>query len=100
MLTVKHINTDGNEYLVECHRFVRERRNDGFTQFLAYGEKPMPGDYIATWCGDEEQRTSTAPNRQGLYVMNQHGSTVASYHFSQPDFSCGAEQADPEKLAA
>lgn len=100
MFTVKHINIDGNENMVECHQFVRERRSDGFTQFLAYGENPMPNDYIATWCGDEEQRTSSLENRQTIYVMNRYGATVATYHFRQPDFCTTAGPTEPEKLAA
>lgn len=104
MFTVKHIGPDGNESMVECHRFVRERRSDGFTQFLAYPEKPLPGEYIATWCGDESVRygPELPGTYQQIYVMNRFGSTVASYSFGQPDFSrtAGAEQADPEKLAA
>jgi hypothetical protein len=103
MLTIKHIDADGNEGLVECHSFKRERRYDGFIQYMAFGELPLPNDYIATWCGDEEQRVKPDLNRQTLYVMNRHGATVATYYFRQPDFSqvCGDTcQADPESLAA
>lgn len=103
MFTVKHINIDGNENMVECHQFVRERRNDGFTQFLAYPENPMPNEYVATWCGDEDRHTSTLENRQTIYVMNRFGATVATYNFRQPDFSrcAGAAQSgEPESLAA
>lgn len=102
MFTVKHIGPQGDENMIECHQFVRERRNDGFTQFLAYGERPMPGEYIATWCGDEERHTSSLENRQTIYVMNRFGATVATYNFGQPDFNVasGSVGAEPEPLAA
>lgn len=105
MLTIKHIDQNGDENISQCHRFVRERRHDGFTQFLSYGEHPLPGEYIFSWCGDEEQRTDSLVNRQTIYVMNQHGSTVATYHFWQPDFRFGGgvtphHQACPEAVAA
>lgn len=97
MFTVKHIGPQGDENLVQCHQFVRERRSDGFTQFMAYGENPLPSDYIATWCGDEEQRTSSLDNRQTIYVMNRFGATVATYHFKQPEFNVAG---GTESLAA
>lgn len=102
MFTIKHIAADGTEGLVQCNTFARERRDDGFTQFMAYGENPMPGEYIASWCGDEEQRTSDLLNRQTIYVMNRFGATVATYRFNQPDFgACGnAASADLDRLAA
>lgn len=104
MLTIKHIDQHGGETLIQCHRFNRERRSDGFTQYMAFAENPLPNDYIATWCGDEEQRTSSLVNRQTIYVMNQHGTTVATYHFQQPDFGrnsgCTSAQADPDLVAA
>lgn len=96
MLTIKHIDENGMETLVECHQFVREFRKDGYSQFLAYGEKPLPNDYIATWCGDENS-TDKLRNSQTIYVMNRHGATVSIYSFKQPDFG---EQPDPDRLAA
>lgn len=101
MFTVKHINSDGNENMVECHQFVRERRSDGFTQFLAYGENPLPCEYIATWCGDEDARGGLLENQQTIYVMNRFGATVATYRFKQPDFSAPLmAQSDPELAEA
>lgn len=102
MFTIKHIDINGNEGIVECESFVRERRDDGFIQYLAYGANPLPGEYRASWCGDEEQRTSALTNRQTLYVMNRFGATVATYRFTCPDFShCGeAKQAVPAFVTA
>lgn len=101
MFTIKHIAADGNETMFECHQFVRERRSDGFTQFLAYDKNPLPCDYIATWCGDESRSLAgLLENRQTIYVMNRFGATVATYHFAQPDFGGPAAQADPAALAA
>lgn len=99
MLTIKHVAADGTEGLVECHSFTREQRSDGFIQYMAFAERPLPNDYIGTWCGDEERRTSDTFLDQTIYVMNQHGATVATYRFRQPDFSreCGETR---EKLAA
>lgn len=99
MFTVKHIDRNGGEYLVQCHSVVRERRSDGLTQIIAYAENALPGDYITSWCGDEEQRTSSLENRQTIYVMNKYGATVATYHFRQPEFNCVGGTAG-EKAAA
>lgn len=101
MFTIKHIDKRGNEHLVQCHSFRTERRDDGFMQYLAYGENPTPGDddYIATWCGDDNRDRSDL-SWHTLYVMNRFGATVATHSFRDPDFGTGAAHADPELLAA
>jgi len=88
MFTIKHIAADGNEHMVECHRFARERRSEGFTQFMAYPENPVPMEYIASWCGDERVADRLECD-QTIYVMNRFGATVATYRFKQPDLSVG-----------
>src|SRR5688572_4180843 len=81
MFTIKHVDLDGSEFLVECERFVTERRSDGFLQYLAYGPVGTPPEaYIASWCGDD----NVPRDRLGwhtLYVMNRFGATVATHRF-------------------
>jgi hypothetical protein len=98
MFTIKHVNLAGDEFLVEAKQFLRERRSDGFIQYLAFDDNRH--DYIASWCGDEHhERLRGTLDRHVLYVMNRFGSTVATHSFVNPDFSLAC-QADPEKLAA
>lgn len=99
MFTIKHINSEGTEVLVECGRFVRERRSDGFIQYTARHQEPSDfADYVASWCGDEG---GTGIKSDRLYVMNRFGSTVAVHCFNKPDFSeAPLAQADPELVAA
>jgi hypothetical protein len=93
MFTIKHIGPNDTEYLVEARQFLRERRGDGFYQYLAFDI--VSSDYTATWCGDERVHNDLA-GRQILYVMNEAGATVAVHTFKRPDFSkvpCSAETA-------
>lgn len=81
MLTIKHIS-DGREFIFEAEYFVTERRDDGNLQFIAFDAAVE--DYKQTWCA--------APSCDGmpdnhLYVMNRHGKTVGTYHFTRPTFS-------------
>lgn len=100
MFTVKHIKPNGDELMVECDRFVRERRYDGFYQYTAHHKPPCDNyDYIASWCGDEDRERCLGLDRHTIYVMNRFGSTVATHHFVGPDFSTAA-QADPEFVEA
>lgn len=96
MFTIKHIDTRGNEAVIECERFSTERRTDGFMQYLALGAVNEPPDsYIATWCGDDN-RDCCDPSWHTLYVMNRFGSTVATHTFRKPNF----ERNDTAKMAA
>lgn len=91
MLTIKHIGPDGTEIIVECDRFVRERRDDGNTQFTARLDGPPPPEgcvqpYSASWCG-RQLLGGIALDMHTIYVMNRYGKTVETYRFSEPDFS-------------
>lgn len=95
MFTVKHIDKSGNEALFACASFVKERRSDGFSQYLALPEGPDARDnYVATWCGDD----GTGPNltgelmRHAIYVMNRDGATVAVHRFDDARFGTVASE--------
>lgn len=85
MFTIKHIDKCGDERMVECHRFTKERRSDGFAQFMALDLFPNPGEYIETWCGDDGPSNDLSCHT--IYVMNRFGATVATHRFGDPDFS-------------
>lgn len=101
MFTVKHIQPNGDEIMVECDRFVRERRYDGFYQYTAHHKPPCDNcDYVASWCGDENRdRLRGVIDRHALYVMNRFGSTVATHTFIDPDFSLTAQAAQVSEAA-
>lgn len=96
MITIKYINgNNDSEIVMAAERFVRERRDDGNTQYLAYdGPKIKPDgsledparDYVATWCGKETHSNGSLYAHR-IYIMNEKGSTVAVYAFTDPDFS-------------
>lgn len=85
MLTILHVGENGEEMLVECDTFRKERRGDGFFQFLAFRAGCEPGDYLATWCCDLTPGRDLNGVENCLYVMNSKGSTVARYSYRQPD---------------
>jgi len=82
MFTIKHVDASGDEFFIQAKRFLRQRRGDGFMQYLAYHDDPAA--YDTTFCGDETPGTL---HTQALYVMNEQGRTVQSYHFNEPVFS-------------
>jgi hypothetical protein len=92
MLTVKHINTDGTETLLEAERVEKVQTGDRFSDgiFLDREPRPMLTPSLATEEASlvprsfrhvihfAEARSSddTVPM---VYVMNRFGATVATY---------------------
>lgn len=94
MFTIKHIQPNGNETLIECGSFERTRRDDGFWQYSAYPEGNQCSDYLATWCGDEQPALGIL-TCHNLFVMNRFGSTVSKHSFCAPDFMAGNVECEP-----
>lgn len=76
MLTIKHVEEDGHEGIMQCERvsFVPDGP-DGLRALFAFGCVPANSDAI---------RDGTAIFGSGVaYVMNAAGATVAKYHLCQ-----------------
>ena len=73
MLTIKTRNAKGNENLFEARRVE-------YLDTKAHGEKGflMPGVYISYEDGGET--SYEAGSGYKIWVMNRHGSTVATYN--------------------
>lgn len=71
MFTIKHINPYGLERIWQCKAVVKEATQSGETEI--YAPTPDHGDAMPN------------PITSGtLYVMNDNGKTVATYHLGSP----------------
>lgn len=102
MFTIKHVSPSGSEFAIEAESYFVEYDRPANLVRITCGDKQYrDGDYTGFWAG--VPRNSGGPDAHTIYVMNGHGSTIAQHHFTEspPDhFNIGAEQVDPDKIAA
>ena len=78
MLTVKHIENDGNESIVQCEKvtFIPHEK-----------EKPFGLDQVVAWDTDRNVKDGNHTYTSGrIFVMNDQGATVAKYELSYQDY--------------
>lgn len=82
MFTIKHIDADGNEFAIEAASYeIKRERHDGkpvLLRLMTYDTLYRDGNYSGFWVGVATQGT---PASQCIYVMNQHGATIATMTF-------------------
>lgn len=91
MLTIKHIDTEGTETLIEAERVEKVQTGDRFTDGIYLDrdqsvgrdqdgemvfERPRSFRHVIRFA-DARSTNDTTPM---VYVMNRFGSTVATYH--------------------
>ena len=83
MLTIKHIDQEDREFILECTSFCAERIEGTLAwRYMAFDKDYMvPGNQIGLWAGG----CRTGLDYDTLYVMNRFGATVATYHFQPQD---------------
>lgn len=88
MFTIKHIASNGDEYGLEAHSYQIKRDADGVSRLLTYDKITSPDDaHTSVFTGDRQH--GAGPDTHSAYVMNRFGSTVATFHYTEHDWSAG-----------
>ena len=84
MFTVKHIDQNGNEFVMECASFSVAKDEQGLTRLTTYDTPHRSGDYSGLWAG--EAVSSYPMAAWHVFIMNRFGATIGDYHFNDFDF--------------